>query len=691
MHTKLKKSEGEGIRQEILEGVARIVVWVDMLGEGFDLPELKIAAFHDIRKSLPITLQLVGRFTRPRSDLGNATFIANIADVEVKEELRKLYTQDPDWNYLLPRASEAAVEEEAGLWEFLEGFRKFPDEIPLQNVRPAMSTVAYKTKCENWTPDNFTEGIKAFDTLDRIYHDINPHKNVLVIVSAKKTVVNWAQTENIFTLVWELYIVFWDQEQGLLFIHGSSNSGFYNDLAKAVAGEDVEQIKGPPVFRCFSGINRLRLQNVGLLEQLGRLIRYTMRAGSDVELGLTEAQKRNARKSSIFGAGFEEGRRTTAGCSYKGRIWSRRTTNVRALAAWCSAVGRKLLDETIDPDEVLRGTLVPVLVSKRPAKMPISIEWPEVIYQQPEVTFEFIVRGVTVLPLFLTDIALIDPAEEGELRFEIRADEISVEFALNLFETYGVKDFHISELGSGGTYVKNGASQVLLTDFFCEHPPVIRFADGSSLEEGNSYVELRRTYEPFPPEKIEVWNWTGVDIQKEAQGQERVADSIQHRVISELKKQPYSVILDDHGSGEAADVVAIEILGAAIKVAFYHCKKSAEEEPGGRVEDLYELCGQAQKSVQWMEKPTELFSHFLRRETRRRMGQAASRFERGNQTDLLKIQEMSRSVRVELMINIVQPGLSRGRVSQAQLELLSVTENYLMETYKIPFGVVASY
>jgi superfamily II DNA or RNA helicase len=55
-----------------------------MLGEGFDLPELKIAAFHDIRKTLAVTLQLAGRFTRARHDLGDATFIANLADVDVR-------------------------------------------------------------------------------------------------------------------------------------------------------------------------------------------------------------------------------------------------------------------------------------------------------------------------------------------------------------------------------------------------------------------------------------------------------------------------------------------------------------------------------------------------------------------------------------------------------------------------------
>ncbi|WP_290088599.1 helicase C-terminal domain-containing protein [uncultured Duncaniella sp.] len=38
----------------------KIVVCVNMLGEGYDLPQLKIAAIHDERQSLPITLQFIG-------------------------------------------------------------------------------------------------------------------------------------------------------------------------------------------------------------------------------------------------------------------------------------------------------------------------------------------------------------------------------------------------------------------------------------------------------------------------------------------------------------------------------------------------------------------------------------------------------------------------------------------------------
>ena len=71
LHTGVKSlRQREAIRRQILTGESRIVVCVDMLGEGFDLPELKIAAFHDIRKTLAVTLQLAGRFTRGQCRLG---------------------------------------------------------------------------------------------------------------------------------------------------------------------------------------------------------------------------------------------------------------------------------------------------------------------------------------------------------------------------------------------------------------------------------------------------------------------------------------------------------------------------------------------------------------------------------------------------------------------------------------------
>src|SRR5690606_36389186 len=119
---------------------------------------------------LPVTLQLAGRFTRTRPHLGDATFIANVADLEVKDELKKLYQHEPDWNALLPMFSEKANEGEFNLYEFLGGFQELPGDLPLRNVRPAMSTVVYRTRCADWTPENFADGIPSFNDLVRSYH-----------------------------------------------------------------------------------------------------------------------------------------------------------------------------------------------------------------------------------------------------------------------------------------------------------------------------------------------------------------------------------------------------------------------------------------------------------------------------------------------------------------------------------------
>jgi superfamily II DNA or RNA helicase len=42
LHTGIAKKERQRIKSQVLSGKSKIVVCVDMLGEGFDLPELKI-------------------------------------------------------------------------------------------------------------------------------------------------------------------------------------------------------------------------------------------------------------------------------------------------------------------------------------------------------------------------------------------------------------------------------------------------------------------------------------------------------------------------------------------------------------------------------------------------------------------------------------------------------------------------
>ena len=127
-----------------------------------------------------------------------------------------------------------------------------------------------------------------------------------------------------------------------------------------------------------------------------------------------------------------------------------------------------------------------------------------------------------------------------------------------------------------------------------------------------------------------------------------------------------------------------------IEVEFWHCKFSLDSTPGHRIKDLYELCGQAQKSIRWLEKPRDLFTHLMRREPRRRQTREATRYEVGSIVDLMRIREKATSQRLRLQVFIVQPGLSKAAATRQQLELLAVTEKYLLETFAVPFGVVSS-
>jgi superfamily II DNA or RNA helicase len=699
LHTGIHSSrEREAVRNQIISGESRIIVCVDMLGEGFDLPELKIAAFHDIRKTLAVTLQLAGRFTRARPDLGDAIFIANTADVDVKSELRKLYAQDPDWNTLLPDLSDQLIGEQVSLKNFLRGFTEFPEEIPLKNVRPAKSAIVYKTRCGRWAPEDFKDGIPGIASCEQVHHALNTTKNTLVVVTAKRMALSWIDSANLFQWEWELYVLVWLAELKLLFINCSANAGEYRSLAKVVAGDDVELIKGQEVFRTFAGVNRLKLQNVGLTEQLGRNVRYTGRMGTDVESGMTEVQKRRARKAVLAGSGFEGGKSITVGASRKGRIWAHHRGNIIDLVAWCENTGKKLLDERIDPEEVLKGTLVARTIPVRPVAMPIAIDWPEEMYKSPEVAWSVQFCDLN-WALSELSIELVDPDSTGPLRFAVVSESYRVEFDLELYEENEIPNYRFTSLKADHIQIRRGenAAPDDIVDFFYYNPPVIWFTDGSSLE-GDEHVELKVKQPPYDLSKIDVWDWTDTNIRKESQGKEKDATSIQARVIRELKMRDYAVILDDDGKGEIADVVAVRLVGdpkepAAIETELYHCKYSISATSGQRVNDLYEVCGQAQKCISWMastERQTDIFTHLLRRNARRIDDAEPSRLELGDSEQLLTIREMSRHRPVKVKVYVVQPGLSKKNATRDQLELLSVTENHLMETYQLPFGVIAS-
>lgn len=687
-HSKKKVAEKRQSLKEVNERRSRIIVCVDMFGEGFDLPELKIAALHDIHKGLAITLQFTGRFTRTKPNIGSATIVANIANPDVEDALKDLYAEDADWDKLLRNLSEGATTKQERLSQFFEGFVDLPPEFLPQNILPKMSTVVYKTLNNRWKPEEIAKVIKE----SRLFIDppINQQEKVVFFVTCEKVPLPWGNFKDIHNTVWDLYLIHWDEAQKLLFINSSNNRSFHGELAKAICGDDVELIRGEQVFRTLSGINRLSLMNLGLTHSLNRAMRFTMYVGADILSAISDAQQQNRIKSNLFGRGFENGRKTSIGSSYKGRIWSYKIADdISEWIEWCRQIGTKLLDDAFSATEILKYVLRPTQIIKRPDLVPVTIEWPEDLLLKSEETVELNIAG-EVIPLYEAGIELTDLNKTGPIKFRVFSERKNAEYKI----VFNNNNVEYLPTGQNTAQIMLSRKTQSLSDWFKENSPIIRFENDAYLQYNIFFENPANRPMPFDKDKIQVWDWGGINLGKESQTVNKETDSIQYRVIQETLKDAhdpqYDVVFNDDDSYESADVVGIKITEEKLIIDFYHCKFSQDSTPGARVEDLYAVCGQAQKSVHWRDNIQSLIDHLILREVSRQKKGLVSRFEKGGLEKLEEIRNKVPYLIPEFSITVVQPGLSKNQASNSQLELLAVTENYLKETHAINLEVIAS-
>jgi superfamily II DNA or RNA helicase len=555
IHSDLPKSVRDQALKRLTGRESRIAICVDMLGEGFDLPDLKIAALHDKQKSESVTFQFIGRFTRTRPDLGDATVIANISGTDVKDSLRALYAEDADWNRVLSVVGQARTEREVRREEVFAGFSDVPEHFPLATLSPRMSTVVYKTTCNAWTPHVIDDLYKLGAIVEGPH--FNETERLMIFVRRDEERLRWTSVKEPQNVEYNLFMVHWDDDRGLLFINSSNLGDLHQDLAKAIAGNDVERITGEPIFRVLDGFRRLVLMNLGLSETQRKPVRYSSFMGSDIAEQLeTLPGNRNRTKTNVFGQGYTAEGKSTIGCSVKGKVWSYEVTNnFGDWIDWCHDIGRKLLDDTITTENILRRLVRPKRQTTRPAKPPIAIAWPEGFLHLQEDRVEIEIDG-TKVPFFDCDIDLTQHEASGPITFKVGSDERSSVFEM----TIDAAGAHYRQVSGPDVIVHVRSRPVPLIDRFKEDPPHIYFADGDMLVDHDLFVLPRDDDRPaFDPNKIEALDWSTVNIRTESRGVAQIEDSVQGFMIRRLMKSDadYDVIFDDDGSGEVADIVAM--------------------------------------------------------------------------------------------------------------------------------------
>lgn len=677
--------------EELKTGQSKIAICVNMLGEGFDLPSLKVAAIHDMHRSLAILLQFTGRFTRVAGrNIGDAAVVANIADTRVSGALERLYSEDADWNQLLSELSSEAAQEHAELVAFLHSSQQLDkpsgDDVSISHklLRPIFSTVVYQA--EQFVPARFHQGLGKGRHVHAVW--LHEKTKTLYFVTRSEPRLRWMQSKEVRDREWALFVLHYDGDLGLLYLSSTDHGSMFQDLAEAVSG-DVTLINGEQVFRSLGRINRLMFQSLGVKKHGRRNLSFAMYTGADVADALGISERAGSVKNNVSGTGWEDGNKVAIGCSYKGRVWSREQGSIPALVHWCRAIGTKLVDATINVSDIIANVLIPQEIGEIPDEEVLALEWPAEMLgvSMERVAFTY---GDTEWPLYLVDIVYCGK-EGNEVRFELSTDD-APRLATFIFTVGGERGFQVRQTDGNDLSIKVGNVDFVASEYFSLYPPLIRFINLSELD-GNLLIKPQDPRDLLLDEgQFEIWDWQGVDLTVESlwrNGHLR-RDSIQWKVAQHFIQGGFDVVFDDDAAGEAADLVCLKEELDHIRLILVHCKFSGGQTPGERVKDVVEVCSQAVRSAKWKWRFKDLGQHINSRNQRLVTDERPTRFLSGGPVELNSIVKAYRFKRVDAEICVVQPGLSSANRTADQNMVIAAAATYLKETIGCDLGIICS-
>lgn len=117
----------------------------------------------------------------------------------------------------------------------------------------------------------------------------------------------------------------------------------------------------------------------------------------------------------------------------------------------------------------------------------------------------------------------------------------------------------------------------------------------------------------------------------------------------------------------------------------FHCKASGGPQPGNRVDDLYDVCGQAVKSSVWL-RPDQLLARLRHRATLN----GITGYVKGDEELANRILSQQARQQVQFDMYIVQPGVMREGRAAALSNVLAAARYYLAQGGVGEFGVIGS-
>jgi hypothetical protein len=641
--------------RELMEGSINGVVTVGVLGEGLDQPRLKIAAYHRPHKSLAPTLQFVGRISRILKDAEAPAELIAIPE-DVRDETRRLYEEDASWAELVPMLMDSAVVAEQARAAYIAELEKPPmEEFSMYALQPRKETQIF-TFDDPVDPD-LTTKVGRLGNGQVIHSATDEDGSLLVLVSAHRWHPDWLRSDALDSIEYQLHIAVVDRSRRVLFVSTTSEAAL-ETILDAVGASSARRVAGRLMNRILYSEGVESYFSVGMRSATppgGRRAAYTTLAGKRVDRAVSPTAARSHGLGHMIGRVRDDtGQFSALGVSVnKAKVWVPDTANLYEYKLWCYSLSKAVRDWK---DE---GVTAPGLPLSLPVPLDAFPEHPFSVLLDEAMINEGVVilrEGNPPIPAWeaSVDVRRLDPQT---CRIEFAAEDEVLWSGIAATDGSIVAQNEVKAFESGHPPAQD------FSDLLRKYPPSIYFA-GGGVATASMLILPSANFPPLPPEVLSTWDWSNVDIRSEAREPKTGMENIINRSARWIRENwPESVIIQEDGKGEIADLLSVRESSSEVQVDFFHCKWSSGDNPGHRLDDLYQVVGQAMRSTTWTTLPDVFWTRILQRLNNRSKTYIHAISQWG-EDKLTAIAAMELPTRFR--ISIVQPGLSLSSLSSWQ-------------------------
>ena len=632
LHNRMSDTAQREVRARLQSGDVRAVGVVGMLGEGFDLPALRIAAYHDKHKSLPATIQLIGRLARVDADHPQPSTLVTVRDVDVFPELkgvvRQLYDEDADWAEVLPGVIDDLIEREKSEREFVSGFAPAHGEILPDRLQPLLRAVIYEINDTTWRPSfgggDIPEQVREGEDFTGgriVYSGVDNEGQLLVVGVQHVAQPRWTSDPGLAETTYGLHLVAFRPAPradlpSLLFIN-SQSVGAHNALVDLLGADEVGQPASPErIGQYIDGLDRRSVSAVGMRSTSAAnrgTTTYKNHLGASVDRGLRAVDMtRNALGHVNIQIVDGQGSTNAGAALEKAKVWVTRYSPLRSFDQWVEQTATLLWFERTS----VSGPLLPAL--NRGTRL---VQWPAAPALAAELNPALLGRGFQALTddgelISLEDIELFvamdpfasldgQPAADGTLPIVAIRNERETDTQHLVWS--GCARLDGSFVGQALAIRHGHVGATFLNELFTEFPPTIYFLDGTTVA-GRVLYAVDRRGPTIDPDRIQAGDWPDIDITAETSaltatrgaGERSVHEGLIDWLGSRPRRGTHRWLILNDGSGEIADIIVVEPLpNGEVGLGLWHAKASASRDTGRRINELQVVVAQAIRSRRW--------------------------------------------------------------------------------------------